>query len=123
MATDARGSALWESLLILLVLMGLASGALITAYLAAGRSWIYFQSEQALYCLSEERPPAVCRERFTRQVKRFLPWGEMSLRLEGEGPFEVRVIWRLGRKFDFALHRRLDLRSSALSRSYPLWSP
>lgn len=86
-------------------------GFLLGAYLMFARAWLQYQSEQALYCLAEGKPVAVCRRDLAMKVSAALPWGalESSRLVTSARGWEVEVRWRF-QQFDFVITRQLDSR-------------
>lgn len=73
-----RGSAALEAIPVAAVLAVFAAGFIFAAYFMFARSWIQYQGEQALYCVSEKRPAAACKRELTGKINQYLPWGKIG---------------------------------------------
>lgn len=92
MIINSRGSAMLEAVPVTLVLLAFVSGLLLAAYLLFARAWIQYQSEQALYCAAVESPG--CRRQLEDQVRRFIPWGNISSDVHSSGTnWSAEVRW------------------------------
>jgi len=119
---NQRGSALWESLPVSALMLILVAAILAAGYLLFARSWVLYQSEQALYCVAERQPSAHCASKMRGQVQRFLPWGELRIvsLIRANAGGEVRARWTLQSRwsapFRITVNRKLDLSLSKRSR-------
>lgn len=113
-----RGTALVEGLPALLCLMIFVSGLLLSAYLIFARSWIQYQSEQALYCLAESRSYEMCRRKMEQKLDRALPFGQTHfVRLSGGGDlWKVDVRWKI-HDFEIKIRKQLSVRQILRSRA------
>lgn len=118
MIVNSRGTALWESLPVISVLLVIAGGCLLLAYASIGRSWLLYRAEQGLYCVVEDQDPDHCAKTFVLMGKAYLPWGELYLHKlsRTKTGAEIDAEWRLG-GLQLRVQRQMDLRSSALSDS------
>ena len=105
------GSAVAEYLPVIALLLILATGLLLAAYLIFARAFIGFQMEQGLYCLAEGRPATICRRLLRDRLTHSLPWGGLNeLKLRGdERQWEMTIHWQL-RSVDWRLRKVLDSR-------------
>lgn len=126
MLSKQNGSALWETLPVLALVIFLVSAFLLTSYLMFARAYILYQAEQALYCVAEQAAPGDCRAQLRARVTRTLPWGDLridTLEPLGHGAWMV-AHWRLAPvaqpslQFQLKVRRKLDLSTSKYSRLY-----
>ena len=98
----------------------LVIGILFALYFVFARAWLFYHAEQALYCVAEERPGKVCRESLMRNLRRFLPWGDVQLLALDKLPAGavIRMRWRI-KEYSLPVHRKLDLSWSRRSRFSP----
>lgn len=107
MLNNSRGTALIESLPVMSVLLIFIGGMLLAGYLMFARSWIQFQSEQALYCVAQTPRPWNCHEKLKMQLKRFLPWGDVWANIESQDSnWTVEVKWSYS---DYSFHLKKEL--------------
>lgn len=119
MINKQTGSALWESLPVMGLIIVFVSGALLAAYLLFARAWVLFHAEQALYCAAERKPAHHCRARLKDKVSSALPWGTLQISALAGEPAGARLHaqWTF-KKFHVPIRRKLDLSSSKRSRSF-----
>ena len=110
---NTRGTALVESLPVLIVFAVLVSGLLLATYLLFARAWIQWCAEQALYCTAVDPSAGRCRQQLESSLREFLPWGEVHAFVsQGRQPWTVEVRWRYG---DFGFQTRRMLNSQSLT--------
>jgi hypothetical protein len=103
---NPRGSALLEALPVGLLLVFIVSGALLVAYFLFARSWIQYQSEQALYCAAQSHWD--CKYQLQEKLQQFLPWGQTQVQVQGNNQlWTVEVQWKY-RDYSFHLHKELN---------------
>jgi hypothetical protein len=108
MKNKMRGSALIESIPVMILLLIFCVGLLSVAYLLFARAWIGYQSEQALYCAAEMALTSSCQKDLQSRLQRFLPWGEVTTQVESHsGQWLVEVQWQW-RKYVFHLRKVLN---------------
>ena len=117
-----KGSALTEALPATAALFAFIAGILLATYLIFARAWIQYQSEQALYCLSEAKPVLVCRRNLEKKISAALMWGrpgDLRLNSGTRGKNEIwssEVQWRIG-KYQLSVRKQLDTRRLLQSRA------
>ena len=108
MGTNERGSALLEALPTSLVLFAFVSGLMLSAYILFARTWIQFQSEQALYCAAQTDSTSTCRYQLQEKLAQFLPWGNVNVQIQGsDQKWIVDVVWTF-QDFAFRMHKELS---------------
>ncbi|HMN68027.1 MAG TPA: hypothetical protein PKC28_05760 [Bdellovibrionales bacterium] len=114
---NERGGAFLESLLVTAFLLVLVTMLLVVFYALFARAWIGYQSEQALYCAAEGRPPPICKARWKSRLENFLPWGRVErLRLgKGRDKWNSEIVWTVER-FRYRSARELGIRAIARNR-------
>jgi hypothetical protein len=118
MKITERGTALLEAAGALGVLSLFLSGLLAVCYLLFARAWIQYQSEQALYCLSEGTRTSTCRSTLEKNLARFLPWGELKnvVVFEERDQWRVQLQWRTGWQwpnYAISVHKHLSTKMIA----------
>jgi hypothetical protein len=117
--SNPKGSALIEALPVSILLVTLVSGLMIAAYLLCARSWIQYQSEQALYCVSEGHSRERCKFQLKEQLERFLPWGDTSVALTGANErWQVEVQWKYC-AYAFRLRKELTPKQILNAKALP----
>lgn len=119
---NERGSAALEIWPVFATLVLFTMGLLTGVYLIFARAWIQYQSEQALYCLSEAKPVVLCRRSLEKKLTGALPWGQvgpLSLHSSTVGKNEqwkVDVEWKFQR-VSLKIAKELDARRLLQSRA------
>lgn len=119
---NEKGSALTEALPALAALLVFVTGILLGVYLIFARAWMQYQSEQALYCLSEGRTEFICRRSLEKKLDAALMWGRLgSARLDSSTRgmneyWNAEVRWKIG-KYHLKVTKRLDTRRLVQSRA------
>jgi hypothetical protein len=116
------GSAMAESLPAIAALLVFIVGICLGVYLIFARAWMQYQSEQALYCLSESKPAFICRRALEKKLLAGLPWGrlgKMQLSTAEKGKHQnwnVEVEWKI-RTFTLSVRKELGTRRLLQSRA------
>lgn len=99
-----------EMLPVMLLLLIFVMGLLVAAYLLFARAWIQYQTEQALYCLAEQRTPLNCKAQLQARLERFLPWGETWSQLQNSNDeWSATVHWNY-QNYSFHVAKKLNSR-------------
>ncbi len=73
LVNNQNGSALIESLFVLLN-MGVVVTAVATAiYLSFAKTWIHFSLYEGLYCIAEQKDQTLCKQHTQRRIDRLIP--------------------------------------------------
>ncbi len=116
------GSAIVESLAAITALLVFIVGIWIGVYLIFARAWMQYQSEQALYCLSESKPALICRRALQKKLVTGLPFGRLGrMRLSSAAKgkhqnWNVEVEWKI-RTFTLSVRKELGTRRLLQSRA------
>jgi hypothetical protein len=118
--SNSRGSAALEAVPVIMVVLVFVLGLLFATYLIFARGWIQYQGEQALYCVNESRPVAVCRRELAGQIKQFLPWGKLGnidLRFQGDkGKLDIKWVIE---GFTIRISKQLSMRQIVRKKGLP----
>ncbi|MBX3022563.1 MAG: hypothetical protein KF799_12900 [Bdellovibrionales bacterium] len=107
---NKRGSSVVEATLAVSTITLLAGLILTTTYIWFTRAWVSYQSEQALYCLGEGRPPRQCRQKLQRHLKTQLPFVDVT----------VVQAWRTYRMWNVQVQWEWRLKWEQIDKRYVL---
>jgi apolipoprotein N-acyltransferase len=116
------GNAIAEALPAIAALLVFIVGIFLGVYLIFARAWIQYQSEQALYCLSESKPAFVCHRGLQNKLASSLPWGrvgktQLSSTTKGKHQnWNVEVEWKI-RDFKLRVRKQLGTRHLLQNRA------
>jgi hypothetical protein len=112
-----RGSAVLESIPVILLLVGFMLAILSAGYFVFSRAELQFHSERGLYCLAQGRSSIQCEREWKDRVRSILPFGEIaSARLQsGREEWSAEMIWRW-QGYELKIHKRLSIKDIAANR-------
>jgi hypothetical protein len=109
--SNPRGSALLEAVPVTALLAVFVAALMTAAYLTFAQAWVQSASEQALYCLAENRTEALCRRGLRLRISQALPLGEVGLlKLSRDSQsWKIELEWKWS-EFKIRIAKRLRLK-------------